>query len=218
MQFHERKLFFKKNWLLILISSISFLVFLLFLLEVVNTGVFITLDQVVNTRVNALSGSNLVSVMNTITHLGSTYPLLIFSLILLIFFIYRKWKHHILLLCIGMIGGLVLELSIKSLVHSPRPLNPLTEIAGYSFVSGHSTMSTIFFCTLLYTLKDDVHSELLKYAFILSCVGMFLLIGFSRIYLNAHWLSDVLGGFALGIFWTTLVIIFIKYYTKPSTL
>ncbi len=218
MRLAERKVFFKNNWLLFSISCVSFLVFLFFLLEVVSDGMFITLDQVVNAHVKGVSGSSLVNIMNTITHLGSTYPLLIFSLCLLVFFVYRKWTHHALLLCMGMIGGLILELSIKALVHSSRPLNPLTEIAGYSFVSGHSTMNAIFFCILLYTLKDDLHSELLKYAFIVSCVGMFILIGFSRIYLSAHWLSDVLGGFALGIFWTTLVILLIKYYYRRYSL
>jgi membrane-associated phospholipid phosphatase len=46
---------------------------------------------------------------------------------------------------------------------------------------------------------------------ITATTALFILIGFSRVYLNVHWFSDVIAGFALGLFWLTFLILLFKY-------
>lgn len=72
-------------------------------------------------------------------------------------------------------------------------------------------MATIFFLVFLLAFKDDIKNKYLKYAFIVAVILTFISVGFSRIYLSAHWFSDVLAGFVLGIFWLTLLMLVFKF-------
>jgi undecaprenyl-diphosphatase len=117
----------------------------------------------------------------------------------------------LLLAFFGLGGGLLLETLIKLIVQRARPENSLITETGFSFPSGHATMSLILFTLLLLTFKNDIKNNALKWVFIVCNITLILLIGLSRIYLNVHWFSDVIGGFALGLFWLTLLILVFKY-------
>ena len=163
-----------------------------------------SLDTWMNEKVVLLWSAPLNEVMIFITNIASPFNLFLFSALLFIVFIVKKRWYHVVLLLTGMIGGTLFEITIKFLTHREHPTNSLVEISGYSFPSGHATMATIFFLLLLYAFKDDIKNKVLRRLFILGTILAFILIGLSRVYLNAHWFSDVLAGFALGIFWFTL--------------
>jgi undecaprenyl-diphosphatase len=78
---------------------------------------------------------------------------------------------------------------------------------GFSFPSGHATISTVFALTLGYIMikKQDRETRIWCIAFLAMVFP--LIVGFSRLYLGVHWLSDILGGFALGIFITSVTIL-----------
>lgn len=81
---------------------------------------------------------------------------------------------------------------------------PLESIAGHSFPSAHTSMSLVVygFLALLIARELPLARRWLPY----SAAGMLiLLIALSRVYLGAHWFSDVLAGLSLGIFWVTLI-------------
>ena len=115
-----------------------------------------------------------------------------------------------MLLAMSLIGGKLIQMLIKAVINRARPENSLIAADGYAFPSGHATMAIIFFSLLVYSFKDDIRDIYLKNSFILANVIIFLLIGFSRIYLNVHWLSDVIGGYALGMFVLTYMILMLK--------
>ncbi|MBS3165838.1 bifunctional DedA family/phosphatase PAP2 family protein [Candidatus Woesearchaeota archaeon] len=167
-------------------------------------------DVIVSSKVNLLWNPVLNQIVIFITDLGSTFSIASLSLILLGVLIYKKRWYHSVLFVAGMFGGLLLELLTKSIFHRTRPLNGLIAETGYSFPSAHAMISLIYFSLLLYVFKDDIKNIYLKSIFALGCIMMFLLIGFSRIYLNVHWFSDVIAGFALGLFWITLLILAYK--------
>ncbi|RLG10216.1 hypothetical protein DRN73_08395 [Candidatus Pacearchaeota archaeon] len=112
------------------------------------------------------------------------------------------------------IGGFALKAFVKDLIQRPRPISSLIPVSGYSFPSGHALISIIFFTSLIYFFKDNIKNKNLRYTFITINILLFLLIGFSRIYLNVHWFSDVLGGFLLGLFWIGFSILFFKIIKK----
>lgn len=86
---------------------------------------------------------------------------------------------------------------LKWIVHSPRPLELYQGPANYGFPSGHTLMSAAllgFFGVLWARGKEDAW----RWLFLGGAVLVALLMGLSRLYLRVHWLSDVLGGLAIG--------------------
>ena len=119
--------------------------------------------------------------------------------VFIIFFMYlQKRKKESLMVLLALVSGFILEQTIKYLVQRPRPVAQLIQETSYSFPSGHSIFAIILFSMLIYFYKDKIKNSFFKVSFIMINVFLILLTGVSRIYLNVHWFSDVLGGFAIG--------------------
>lgn len=209
---NKRKHIFSKYHLYTLIANIfSLYMFAKMAESVVDMDLVTNLDIWLNERVTHLWSPQLNEVMIFITNIASPLNLSLFSIFLLVvLFIKKKWYYSILLVT-GMTGGVLFKLLIKFLMQRERPLNALIEASGYSFPSGHATMAIIFFVTLLFAFKDEIKNSFLKLIFTGTTVLAFLLVGLSRVYLNVHWFSDVLAGFALGMFWLTLLVLVFQY-------
>lgn len=96
--------------------------------------------------------------------------------------------------------GQVLKYTLKV----PRPPAMQLMLHDPSFPSGHATINTALygFCAVLIARELAGTRRWLPYL----CAGLFIVpIAFSRLYLGAHWLSDVLGGLTLGMAWTALL-------------
>lgn len=112
----------------------------------------------------------------------------------------------------------VINFGIKLLVNRPRPTDDavriLVEAQHQSFPSGHTVFYVTFFGLLLflmYRLRNLPTS--LRISIGLISLTLVLAVPFSRVYLGAHWFSDVLAGFILGLLFLTILI---HYYLKPS--
>lgn len=80
-----------------------------------------------------------------------------------------------------------------------------------SFPSGHAAFAAAFFTILAYLLVPRISGWIKRELFIVGCFLAVLLIGLSRIALNVHWASDVIAGWALGVFCATISILFVRY-------
>jgi undecaprenyl-diphosphatase len=99
---------------------------------------------------------------------------------------------------------------LKSLVESHRPLNGLMGASGFSFPSGH-TAGSLVFCGSIGFLAWQHWKTTRAHASIGVGVGAVTsVVGFSRLYLNVHWFSDVLGAAVLGVFWLSLAVLMFK--------
>ena len=107
-------------------------------------------------------------------------------------------------------GGGALVVAVKTVVGRPRPLaaevQVVRHVGGYSFPSAHVVSYVSGFGFLAYLAGIDLSSPALRALIIGSCLGMLLLIGPSRIYMGAHWASDVLGAYLLGGLWLSVVL------------
>jgi undecaprenyl-diphosphatase len=85
-------------------------------------------------------------------------------------------------------------------------VHALVHATGSSFPSAHATIAAAFYCAVALLLSRATSSWKLK-VLIWTVAFIFVsLIGFSRLYLRVHWLTDVVGGAALGALWTTVVV------------
>lgn len=110
---------------------------------------------------------------------------------------------------IALIGGGGLDYLLKRAFQRPRP-EPASEILAtlsWSFPSGHSMASLIAYGMLAYLIWIEfTTSRGARQGAVLACAAMILAVGFSRLYLGVHYLSDVLGGFSAGGLWLTACI------------
>ena len=98
----------------------------------------------------------------------------------------------------------VLVSALKYGLGRARPEAAYAAIDEFSFPSGHAAMSMVVFGFLAFLLGHG-RSVRRQTAFALGAAGIAVLVAFSRIYLGAHWLSDVIASFGLGIAWIALL-------------
>jgi len=133
-----------------------------------------------------------------ITNLGSPIELILFTALATIALIYTGRIREGAFLAATMLTGWGLMDEIKLLIARPRPAGEhLTYATGYSFPSGHSMLSLLFYGFAAYLLLSSGRIKR-KTTLVLTAALLILLIGISRVYLNVHYASDVLGGFIIG--------------------
>jgi undecaprenyl-diphosphatase len=119
------------------------------------------------------------------------YAVIIIFLLGIILWVKNKKKDAAFLVAISFVSAVSVFL-IKQIFMRPRPLIQFIAETGYSFPSGHSLIAVIIFGSFVYFFFKKVWGV---WIYSLFCV---LIVGLSRIYLNVHWFSDVIGGFLLG--------------------
>jgi membrane-associated phospholipid phosphatase len=117
----------------------------------------------------------------------------------------------------------VLNALVKRLIKRPRPANELVTVVRVinepSFPSGHVMHYTNFFGLLIYLLATNWRSGRLRNILIAICTALIVSIGPSRVYLGAHWPSDVMAGYLYGGLWFGgLMVLYlrIKAWIHPS--
>lgn len=107
-------------------------------------------------------------------------------------------------------GSAVTGSLLKNIVDRPRPDISLVQtyqsLADRSFPSFHVLIYTTFFGYMFYLAMTKVKTGWLKYTIALGSLFLVLTIGISRIYLGAHWASDILGGYLLGAIFLIIII------------
>jgi len=120
---------------------------------------------------------------------------------------WRRWFAAVVI-WVSLAGNSLILWAIKSVVARPRPdqVQALLPASGYSFPSGHTFSSLAFYGLLgLMLLLLSFRSGLLRSAAALGIAAISSLVGLSRVYVGAHWPTDVLGGWLLGIAWLSLL-------------
>ncbi len=157
--------------------------------------------------INALVAGHatLVAVVKAVTWLGSDGVLwTVVGVAAIVMAVRRRWRLAIYLLVTGA-GAIVLDPVLKSLVGRLRPAvaHPIAHGTGNSFPSGHALGSIVCYGAVLLVFLPAARGRW-RITFITVIVALVTLIGISRILLGVHYLSDVVGGWAVGIAWLGL--------------
>jgi undecaprenyl-diphosphatase len=190
-----------------LAAAIATLVFFGWLADEVLEGETRHFDDVTRAAVHTLASPALTTVMRGISFLGSTLFLTAATILIVVWFMLRRWGREAALLATTMIGASFLNTTLKLAFHRPRPIPffDLTPPETYSFPSGHSLASCCFFAGLAAILSGRIKSRRTRIIVWIVAAIMFLLIGLSRIYLGVHYTTDVIAGFAAALIWILTV-------------
>jgi membrane protein DedA with SNARE-associated domain/membrane-associated phospholipid phosphatase len=150
----------------------------------------------------------LTSALQVLTWLGSTAVIIPLALAAGLYFLIRRhdWQP-LALLGAAVAGAIGLYGIVKPLVGRPRPPAAIWigHYSGAAFPSGHAIQSAAFYAMLALVLGAGL--SIRRRAILWSAAALVVLVvGASRIYLGAHWLTDVLAGYALGATWVAIVV------------
>ncbi|MBM7605142.1 undecaprenyl-diphosphatase [Metabacillus crassostreae] len=141
--------------------------------------------------------------MILITELGSAWFLTTMSVICILIIWLRNrevWVISFFIIAVGG-GGLLIRI-LKYIYQRERPsINSAIDAIGYSFPSGHGMGSLIFYGFLTYIILGNIKSKAIKWSTVILVSILVLLIGLSRVYLGAHYPSDVAAGYLAGAVW-----------------
>lgn len=154
-----------------------------------------------------------VAVLHAFTDFGSGEWIGIAVFALVLFFAWKRWWPSLVTLIVAVPGGMLLNEWVKILVHRQRPFldGPFVDWSGYSFASGHTIGATLLYGQLLLFILPSLKARHWRLLSVFSAVSLIALVGFSRIALGAHFLTDVLAAFFFGIIWLALCL----FATKP---
>lgn len=156
-----------------------------------------------------------VEIMHTITTFGETSILTSIIFLALLFFLLKKhWEFGVVFsLGIGLTAYLMSHMKDYFAVSRPSPF--FSTAAEYSYPSGHTSNTSIVFLILgMYFLT--VKNRIVKWIGLSICAVSIIAVGVSRMYLNVHWFTDVLGGFLLALSCTLVLYGIVQIFEKKK--
>jgi undecaprenyl-diphosphatase len=189
---------------LAIVTAAAFLFALLLLLVRLQWAPLESIDHRAAAGLNSLVAGHpaVVSVVKAVTWLGSSGVLwTLTGTAAVVLAIRRRWRLVIYLLVTGA-GELTLNPVLKALVGRLRPVvaHPIAYGNGDSFPSGHALGSIVCYGALFLVFLPAARGAWRRVFIVVICT-LIAAIGISRLLLGVHYLSDVLGGWALGITW-----------------
>jgi membrane-associated phospholipid phosphatase len=138
-------------------------------------------------------------------------PMVLTAAAIAIFAFRRQWLEAIFVLATT--SSVLLAFALKAIIHRERPF-PLAEnttgiiqsINQYSYPSGHVIFFVVFFGFFAY-LAWMYFTGWMRAVAITTCAALIVLIGPSRVFLGAHWASDVVGSYIIGAIWLFVLIL-----------
>lgn len=150
----------------------------------------------------AVSDPWLVTVLKVLSFLGSAWVYWPLFTLLALWLLRRGRRRLALFVAVTVGGSAILNALIKVFVHRARPVlpDPVAHANGLSFPSGHAQSAIVAYSVLLLVFWPALRGGA-RVAAVAGAAAMVLAIGFARIGLGVHFLSDVLAGYALGAAW-----------------
>lgn len=147
------------------------------------------------------SSGPLVQLFKIVTLAGNAAVLGLIVIAIAFVLVRRGLANEASLLVLAFGGASIVNALLKLVFHRPRPELAFVHLDTYSFPSGHAAASSATFTTFAYLLARRHHSTRARIWIGLGAAAAIALVGFSRLYLGAHYLSDVLAGISFGVAW-----------------
>lgn len=163
-------------------------------------------DSEISVWLHTHGNPTLTTAMFVVTTFGSTLWVSLLAAACAAYFVVRRRFYWLFAFTLSVFGGMLLNKLLKYLFHRTRPFfyDPLLTLNSYSFPSGHTMMATVLYGAIAAYLLSRTNDWRKRLLIVLTTACLILLVAFSRVYLGAHYLTDVLGAMAEGIAWLSL--------------
>ncbi len=181
--------------------------FAVFILFSIYKASFQSIDVAVNLWTITIHTDTSILLAKALSIIFDTTIIVAASLVIATVLFIKKRKPQSLLLLTAIGGEALFVTIIKNIDQVARPANQLLLGSGFSYPSGHSAGVIVFIGLIAYYALLNWNTS--KRAKILALTGFGLIVAFvsfDRVYLNVHWLSDVVGGWLFGAFWLSFCI------------
>jgi len=156
----------------------------------------------------------MLAVMQVVIDLASPIWVVGAALMTALILLWKRYWYRLLTFALVLPGGMVLASLLKLAFHRSRPsfADSILNFQGYSFPSGHTMAATLLYGIIAVFGVIAVDSWRWRVSIVISACVIVLLVGFSRMYLSAHYLSDVLGAVSAGLAWLALCLISVQTF------
>ena len=141
-----------------------------------------------------------------IADIGSPAVSAALALVVCVLLYRRHAVADALLVALALAGAEILNVALKLAFHRPRPEVAFVRLDTYSFPSGHAMIATAVYGAFAYLACRRTTTLTRSLVAVGAAAVIVAVIGFSRLYLGVHYLSDVLGGIAAGGTWLALAV------------
>ncbi len=177
--------------------------------DVVTGDPLVVADQVITHWFQRHSAAGVMRWMVLVTDAHDAFPISVLGFAFALYLAWRREGYWLLTLVLVLPGGMLLNVLLKQIFQRGRPVldEPLLALSSYSFPSGHVTGATLLYGVLaafLATRMRKLGSRVTLYA--MACL-MVLLVAVTRVYLGAHYFSDVVAAAAWGTAWLVLCLV-----------
>ncbi|WP_455136555.1 phosphatase PAP2 family protein [Thermophilibacter sp.] len=189
----------------LVVLLVAALVFMLLLEDVAEGGVMRLDTMAYELFVERLRSDALTPLMEGVTSLASVVVLAVMAAVIAAL---APGKEPGWCVSVNLVGVVALNQVLKFIVQRPRPDGfRLVAESGYSFPSGHSMVSMAFFGLLIWMIWRYHRRDVMRVVWCVVFGLVIVLVGVSRIYLGAHYASDVIAGFCVSLAW-------LAFYTR----
>ena len=193
------------------------LIILLSLFVILTVCVLLDITGVIDYSIYNLLSTNridfLTTCANVVTSLASSQAIIIITLILIFALDTNHQRIFVIINTIISAGTIILS---KNIFLRERPLIGSELLSSYSFPSGHSLIATTYYGFLIYLLRRSKCKEEYKVIGTTFLTTLIVLICLSRLILNVHYVTDVVGGVILGLIILLVLIYFFEKTFKPK--
>lgn len=161
------------------------------------------MDEAVHAWFQSQRNPLVTPLMLAVTHLHSTWGLLVLTALFGLFLWRRGQADWLLPLVAAVPGGMLLNVGLKHLVQRTRPVveEPILSLATYSFPSGHAAGAAALYAFLAAWWLSRPRTRGGRAAMFSGAAFMMAWVDLSRVYLGVHYATDVAAGSVVGVLW-----------------
>lgn len=216
--------FGKKPIIGLIMFVVGALVFIILAYSLVMNGLLIKWDLPIAEGFHALaleSPAFVIDIMIAGYYLGIE-GIAIVAILLGFYFLYKRFWHELVMTAVAVGGAALLFPILSNIFQRPRPFLLFDKMIWpsspniHGFPSGHALSIVVLCGFLVYLLLPRIKSYSGKVLTVLIALLVLFYVGFSRLYIGDHYLTDIVAGYAVGIAWfglacTSVELLFQRY-------